>query len=51
MKQEILEMLIKLGLIEAYQSYLEGDEEYNSFYYRDNENTEDDFFREDLEEE
>ena len=30
-----LELLAKLGLLEVFQSYLEGDEEYNSYYWRE----------------
>ena len=51
MNTELLKALIKLGLIEAYQSYLEGEEEYNTYYYREDENAEDEFFKEDLKDE
>lgn len=43
-----LELLAKLGLLEAFQSYLEGDEAYNSYYWRDTEEMEDEFFKEDM---
>ena len=47
---EKLKTLVKLGMLEAFQSYLEGNEEYNSYYWQEDEYTEDDFFKEDLEE-
>ena len=47
----MLKTLAKLGLIEALQSYLEGDQEYNTYYYREDEEVEDEFFKEDLEDE
>lgn len=47
----MLKTLAKLGLIEALQSYLEGDEEYDSYYYREDEEVEDEFFKENLEDE
>lgn len=47
---EKLRILAKLGLIEAFQAYEEGDEELNSYYYREDESIEDDFFKEGLEE-
>ena len=47
MNAETLKLLAKLGLIEAFQSYLEGDD----YYYTENENVDDDFFKEDLEDE
>ena len=47
MNTELLKALIKLGLIEAYQSFLEGED----YYYEDIENIEDDFFKEDLKDE
>ena len=47
----MLKTLAKLGLIEALQSYLEGEEEYNTYYYREDENAEDEFFKEDLKDE
>lgn len=43
-----LELLAKLGLLEVFQSYLEGDEEYNSYYWRETEEMEDEFFKEDM---
>ena len=48
---EMLKVLAKLGMIEALQSYLEGDEEYNTYYYREVEEVEDEFFKENLEDE
>lgn len=51
MDERILEMLIRLGLIEAYQSYLENNTEFNSYYYEEDEVQDDEFFREDLDEE
>lgn len=50
MNAETLKLLVKLGLLEAFQSYLEGDEELNTYYYREDEDVNDDFFKEDLEE-
>lgn len=47
----MLKTLAKLGLIEALQSYLEGDQEYDTYYYRENEEVEDEFFKENLEDE
>lgn len=47
---EKLQILVKLGLIEALQSYLEDDEELNTYYYREDEDVEDDFFKDNLEE-
>ena len=48
---EKLKLLAKLGLIEVLQSYLEDDGELNSYYYKEDENVEDEFFKnEDLEE-
>lgn len=44
-----LQILAKLGMLEALQSYLEGEEELNTYYYREDEDAEDDFFKEDLE--
>ena len=44
---EKLKILVKLGLIETFQSYLEGDD----YYYTEDENTDDDFFKKDLEDE
>lgn len=49
MNAETLKILVKLGLIEAFQSYLEGDEELNTYYYREDEDINDDFFKDDLE--
>jgi hypothetical protein len=43
----MLKTLAKLGLIEAYQSYLEGED----YYYEDIENAEDEFFKEDINDE
>ena len=43
-----LELLAKLGLLEVFQSYLEGDEEYNSYYWREREDMVDEFFKEDI---
>lgn len=48
---EMLKVLAKLGMIEALQSYLEGDEEYNTYYYREDMEMNDEFFKEDLEDE
>lgn len=47
----MLKILIKLGLIETLQSYLEGDEEYDTYYYREIEEENDDFFKINSEEE
>ena len=47
---EKLQILAKLGLLEAFQAYAEGDEELNSYYYKEDEDVNDDFFKEDLEE-
>ena len=47
----MLKTLAKLGLIEALQSYLEDDQEYNTYYYREDEEVEDEFFKENLEDE
>ena len=43
---EKLKTLAKLGMLEAWQSYLEDDDMY---YYKEDEETNDDFFKEDLE--
>ena len=43
----MLKTLAKLGLIEALQSYLEG----NDYYYEEIENIEDEFFKGNLEDE
>jgi hypothetical protein len=43
-----LELLAKLGLLEVFQSYLEGDEEYDSYYWREVEEIEDEFFKKDM---
>lgn len=48
MNAETLKLLVKLGLLEAFQSYVEGDGELNSYYYREDEDVDDDFFKEDL---
>ena len=42
MNAEKLQILAKLGMLEAFQSYLEGED----YYYEDIENIEDDFFKE-----
>lgn len=47
---EKLQILSKLGLIEVFQSYLEGCQKYESYYWQKDESIEDDFFK-DLEEE
>lgn len=47
---EKLQILSKLGLIEVFQSYLEGCQEYESYYWQEDKNAEDDFFKENLEE-
>ena len=47
----MLKTLAKLGLIEALQSYLEGDQEYSTYYYREDKEVEDEFFKENLEDE
>ena len=48
---EKLKILARLGLIEVFQSHLEGDEEFDSYYYREDEEVEDEFFKENLENE
>jgi hypothetical protein len=48
--EDFIIRLSKLGIIEVFQSYLEGEEEFNSYYYKEKEETEDEFFREDIKE-
>jgi hypothetical protein len=48
---EKLRLLAKLGMLEVFQSYLEGCQEYESYYWQEDENADDDFFKLDLEEE
>jgi hypothetical protein len=51
MNAEKLRILMKLGILEAFQSFAEGDGELNSYYFKENEDedVDDDFFKEDLE--
>jgi hypothetical protein len=48
--EDFITRLSKLGLMEAFQSFIEGDSEFNSYYYKEKEETEDEFFREDIKE-
>lgn len=51
MNTEKLRILVKLGMLEAFQSYLEDDRELNSYYYKEDEDVNDDFFKSDIIEE
>jgi hypothetical protein len=48
---EKLQILAKLGLLEAFQAYEEGCQEYESYYWQEDEYAEDDFFKSDIEDE